>query len=231
MKPSVLEVLLDVGRERAQIRVLALEVLLPVSDHSGPPSGLAAPGCGVRDEVSAAARYSASEAVSLISPTPASARLTMQPAFAPSAAALNAASSLPGTRPTVSSSIVVIVGVPSSEPQRHARICVDRLDRRPRVRECRRQCHREARRERRPDQLFGVRAGSVLEARLERIVAAERVPCGERPTSRLQLSLPFSMGVCRHRCSFPRRFCAKDPTRPRAAAQGAPRRPLSKAAR
>jgi hypothetical protein len=43
----------------------------------------------------------ASDASSVISPTPASARLTTQPSFAPCAAALKVASSIPGTLPTV----------------------------------------------------------------------------------------------------------------------------------
>ena len=43
----------------------------------------------------------ASDASSVISPTPASARLTTQPSFAPWAAALKVASSIPGTLPTV----------------------------------------------------------------------------------------------------------------------------------
>jgi hypothetical protein len=55
-----------------------------------------------------------SDASSVISGTPASARLTMQPSLAPFAAVLKAASSIPGTRPTVVRAIAVIVGAPST---------------------------------------------------------------------------------------------------------------------
>src|ERR1700742_1524738 len=56
-----------------------------------------------------------SVASSVISGTPASARLTGQPALAPAAAALNAASSMPGTSPTVVRLIEVMVGAPSTK--------------------------------------------------------------------------------------------------------------------
>src|SRR5581483_1750241 len=49
-----------------------------------------------------------------MSGTPASARLTGQPTLAPSAVLTKVASSTPGTRPTVTSSMVVMVGVPST---------------------------------------------------------------------------------------------------------------------
>src|SRR6202041_270174 len=47
-------------------------------------------------------------------PTPASARLTGQPALAAAACSAKAAASTPGTRPTVTSAILVMVGTPST---------------------------------------------------------------------------------------------------------------------
>src|SRR5712692_9854179 len=54
------------------------------------------------------------DASSVISGTAARARLTGQPAFAACACSTKPASSIPGTRPTVTSSILVIVGFPST---------------------------------------------------------------------------------------------------------------------
>src|ERR1700722_14282529 len=56
----------------------------------------------------------ASDASRVISGTPASARLTGQPALAAAAASANVLASMPGTRPTVTSAILVIVGAPST---------------------------------------------------------------------------------------------------------------------
>jgi hypothetical protein len=50
----------------------------------------------------------------VISGTAANALLTGHPAFAAFACSMNAASSIPGTRPTVTSAIDVIVGEPST---------------------------------------------------------------------------------------------------------------------
>src|ERR1700677_1764503 len=56
----------------------------------------------------------ASDASRVISGTPASARLTGQPALAAAACSAKAAASTPGTRPTVTSAILVMVGAPST---------------------------------------------------------------------------------------------------------------------
>ncbi len=50
----------------------------------------------------------------MMSDTPAKALLTGQPALAASAFSTNVGSSMPGTRPTVTSSILVMVGEPST---------------------------------------------------------------------------------------------------------------------
>src|ERR1700689_5951834 len=56
----------------------------------------------------------ASDASRVISGPPARARLTGQPALAAAACSANAAASMPGTRPTVTSAILVMVGEPST---------------------------------------------------------------------------------------------------------------------
>ena len=58
--------------------------------------------------------YVVSDAWSVISGTPVNARLTGHPALAALACSTNAASSSPGTSPTVTSAILVMVGTPST---------------------------------------------------------------------------------------------------------------------
>src|SRR6266566_3867332 len=64
--------------------------------------------------VLAFAAHAVSDASSVISGTPAKALLTGQPALAAWACSTKAASSRPGTRPTVTSAILVMVGTPST---------------------------------------------------------------------------------------------------------------------
>src|ERR1700728_4879389 len=68
----------------------------------------------------------ASDASRVISGTPASARLTGQPALAAAACSAKAAWSMPGTRPSVTRATLVIVGAPStSRSVTVASVCTD----------------------------------------------------------------------------------------------------------